>query len=66
MSLSKWIGKRVKHTRKPPNNHIVSIGTLERKWTGHYEIKDGSGGTFAAFDGDTIEYNGKVIAIKYG
>lgn len=65
MSLSKWIGKRVKHTRKPPLNHIVAVGILFKTKTGHYEIKRADGGESATFTGDTIEYNGKKIIVKY-
>lgn len=65
MSLSKWVGKKVKHTRKPPNDHIVSVGILQKKWTGHYEIKMNGGGYASTFDGDTIEYDGKKIIVRY-
>lgn len=65
MGLSKWIGKRVKHTRKPPNNDVVSVGILQKTRTGHYEIKMDGGGYAATFNGDTVECNGKKIIVKY-
>lgn len=65
MSLSKWLGKTVKHTRKPPNDNIVTHGILEKCRTGHYEIAMRNGGKAATFDGDTIEYNGRKITVKY-
>lgn len=65
MNLSKWIGKKVKHTRKSPLDHIISIGFLIETRTGHYEIDRDDGGKSATFDGDTIEFNGQKITIKY-
>ena len=65
MNLSKWVGKEVKHIRKPPNNHIVSVGILQKTRTGHYEIKMKGGGYAATFNGDTIEHNGKKITVRY-
>lgn len=64
MKLSSCLGKRVKHTRKPPNNHIVAHGILKRTRTGHYQIDRDDGGKSATFDGDTIECNGKKFIVK--
>jgi len=65
MSLSEWVGKKVRHKRKAPNDHIISVGILQKTKTGHYEIKMEGGGYAATFSGDTIEYKGKKAVIRY-
>lgn len=65
MDLSDWLGKKVKLTRKPPNSHMTFSGILQKRWTGHYEVKTDSDAKIATFDGDTIECNGRKVIIKY-
>jgi len=64
VKLSQCLGKRVKHTRKPPNNHIIANGVLERTKHGIYEIARDDGGYSAIFNGDTLECNGKSFIVK--
>lgn len=63
MDLSKWVGKRVKLTRKPPNSQLTFSGILQKRWTGHYDVKTDDGGSAMIFNGDTVEYNGKKIIV---
>jgi len=64
MELSQWLGKHVKLTRKPPNDHIIAYGILIKARLGNYEVARDEGGKSDIFKGDKIEYNGKAFIVK--